>query len=50
MNRTPAAQDPNAWVAKVVETRTGEVRFTKTYKTRNEALAAIGRYMERRER
>ena len=46
-NKTPAAQDPNGWVAEVVETMSGEVRYHKTFKTRNEALDAIGRYMNR---
>ena len=48
MNRTPAAQDPNAWVAQVYDTTTGKTLFHKTYRTRNEALDAITRYMDRR--
>ena len=47
INRTPAAMDPNGWVAEVVETMSGEVRYRKTFRTRNEALQAIGRYLDR---
>lgn len=50
MNKKPAAVDPNAWVAQVYESKTGLIRFQKSYPTRNEALQAISRYMERRDR
>ena len=48
INRTPAARDPNGWVAIVYETTTGETLFRKAYPTRNEALEAITRYMDKR--
>lgn len=50
MNRTPAAVDPNGWVAEVYDTTTRTTLFRKAYPTRNEALQAITRFMERREK
>lgn len=47
LNRTPAAQDPNAWVAQVYESATGRIRFQHSYPTRNDAMNAINTYMEK---
>ena len=47
LNRKPAAQDPNAWVAQVYEADTGRIRFQHSYPTRNDAMQAITHYMDK---
>ena len=47
LNRKPAAQDPNAWVAQVYEADTGVIRFQHSYPTRNDAMNAITHFMDK---